>query len=470
VADKFAPRIIVGNVPAGDDNAAQVPPFQYIPDPGDGSGIAAALVAAAAGYDVRIRPGTYDFGAGTVATPLTIPAGVRVSGAGPTTILIAPVGTGAVSQDVFSLGADAELADLWIKVPPGAVGGLAGSSIVQIPNAGAHVTNVKIDLTYTSALGQRNTTFGIGTGVAAAPSDRVRVEDCEIILPRIASGGGPYIGLVFGALGVDSTGADSAGPVVRGCYVEGGQAGILCASISGGTVEDCEFVEILSSGDGVFWVLELTALTAVRGPKITGCRVIFSAVDDSAGSGAAGIEITNISTDAVTSRKIVGSLIANIIVEYRNPGNLVGDRQAIKIRVDQDGTGQNNQGTITGITIINAGIGVLIQTLTINNAATDVGAILDWTVSSVVARGVVKYGAHFPSGCHVEVSASTQTKIRRVTITGSDFSGAPATGSGVSITAQVDSTIVVGNQLAPNGGTAIADAGTGSQVGQNILV
>jgi len=86
--DHFAPTIVVGNTAAGDPAATFPAPFNYIPDTGNGAGIAlaftsaAALVTAGFGARVHIRRGVYDFGAvGAPALPLTI-AGFRVSGDG----------------------------------------------------------------------------------------------------------------------------------------------------------------------------------------------------------------------------------------------------------------------------------------------------------------------------------------------------------------------------------------------------
>lgn len=77
-ADRFAPKYLVGNFPAGDLAAASsFGGFVYFQDPGDGSGVVAALAQPNGLGDVYVRPGSY-IGAGT----LTVPAGVRVVGAG----------------------------------------------------------------------------------------------------------------------------------------------------------------------------------------------------------------------------------------------------------------------------------------------------------------------------------------------------------------------------------------------------
>lgn len=113
VVDRFAPRYLVGNIPAGDLAVPQGAPFTYIPDAGDGAGIAAALAAAAVvPGDVWIRPGVYDLGAGAVTGPLSVPANVRVYGSGYTTVVRA---RNSGNQGVFALGDRAQLRDMVVE-------------------------------------------------------------------------------------------------------------------------------------------------------------------------------------------------------------------------------------------------------------------------------------------------------------------------------------------------------------------
>lgn len=83
-SDFFAPKYVVGNALTGDtvpDYSAGG--FTYILDPGDGTGIEAALaLSALVPGDVAVRPGVYDFSTGPAVMPLTVPAGVRVIGSG----------------------------------------------------------------------------------------------------------------------------------------------------------------------------------------------------------------------------------------------------------------------------------------------------------------------------------------------------------------------------------------------------
>ncbi|MGL4255619.1 MAG: hypothetical protein ACRCSL_04740 [Microbacterium sp.] len=86
--DRFAPTIVVGNVPRGDSAVAYSQDgFTYIPDPGDGTGIAAAIAALNSpgpiGGSIHIRRGIYDFNEPTSpALPLRVNGWVNIQGDG----------------------------------------------------------------------------------------------------------------------------------------------------------------------------------------------------------------------------------------------------------------------------------------------------------------------------------------------------------------------------------------------------
>lgn len=130
LTDRFAPRVIVGNVPAGDPAAGQAAPFEYIGDPGDGSGIAAAIAAvvAAGGGDVWIRPGTYDLSAGAVTGFAITSDDVSVRGSGFGTIIRGR----ADQRSVFDASGQSRITieRLQITMPQAAVGA-AGLDVVN---------------------------------------------------------------------------------------------------------------------------------------------------------------------------------------------------------------------------------------------------------------------------------------------------------------------------------------------------
>lgn len=143
--DRFAPKYLVGNVANGDSATAyNTDGFRYFPDPGDGTGIEAAL-AAASGVkgDVWIRPGTYDLDAGAVTTPLTIPVGVRVQGAGDTATIIR--GRSAGDQGVFVMLGNTQLATMTVEGRTSA--SITGSvAVILIDGQGVLVENVAVTM------------------------------------------------------------------------------------------------------------------------------------------------------------------------------------------------------------------------------------------------------------------------------------------------------------------------------------
>jgi hypothetical protein len=140
--DHFAPKYLVGNVPAGDPNLAQAAPFIYIPDIGDGSGIALALTQPNGPGDVWIRPGAYNLNNG-MAGPLVVPPGVRVQGAGATTNIL---GKQTGDQGVFVLSVNSQLRDLNVTVPASSEGSI--TSVAAIRSIGAQqIENVTVNFT-----------------------------------------------------------------------------------------------------------------------------------------------------------------------------------------------------------------------------------------------------------------------------------------------------------------------------------
>lgn len=144
--DRFAPKYLVGNTGNGDSAVAYNDDgFRYIPDTGNGAGIALALAAAAASKgDVWIRPGTYDFGAGVVTMPLTIPKATRVQGAGVGTTIL--VGRSSGDQGVFVLEEYASLRDLSIESPTPTDATSGSTGVVKVTAGGGVINGVSITL------------------------------------------------------------------------------------------------------------------------------------------------------------------------------------------------------------------------------------------------------------------------------------------------------------------------------------
>ena len=146
--DHFAPKYLVGNVPAGDSAAAYTAGGRtYIPDPGDGSGIRAALaLASITPGDVWISPGTYALGPGQGR--LVIGAGTRVWGAGITDTIIV---SGTQENVVWEVGGQAELA--WMTVRHSGVMAPLGTEIIACTGDPTYVHDFVLDASSATAGG-----------------------------------------------------------------------------------------------------------------------------------------------------------------------------------------------------------------------------------------------------------------------------------------------------------------------------
>ncbi len=142
IDDHFAPTIIVGNQLAGDPAAAQAAPFQYIGDPGDGSGIATALAAAAGtGGWVHIRRGTYTISPQLL--PLSI-AGCIVTGQLEGTTLVGDSVARSMITMTLSGGFAPILRDMVLR-PPLADVGAGGTRLIDATGAPrGELTNVRV--------------------------------------------------------------------------------------------------------------------------------------------------------------------------------------------------------------------------------------------------------------------------------------------------------------------------------------
>ena len=142
--DRFAPRYLVGNVPNGDDsNAYSTGGFSYFPDPGDGTGIVAALTAAAAKAGrVYVRSGTYN-----ISQILVVPDNTELCGEGLSTRLIAT--SGALSTAMILLSAGSALRQFYIECNTLAPGGGA-TTVINFPADAGNYSALCEDLSVVS--------------------------------------------------------------------------------------------------------------------------------------------------------------------------------------------------------------------------------------------------------------------------------------------------------------------------------
>lgn len=295
IQDHFAPKIIVGNVPNGDPAVPQAFPFRYIPDPGDGSGIAQALLeagAAAQQGDVYIRPGVYDFGLFAGALPLTVPPGTSLRGPGPSVPVSiggnpnsgALIRTSPTQRSLFVLGSTSAFRQIGVEVTtpaPGAVGSYVLDA--GITGAPAFIDQVPIAVT------ADETQAGNESLLAIVRGDFITLR--EVIMGRF--GGTPYR---TGSL----IGIDAVDPQLGAVQVQGLDTGVRAV---GGTFINVTLIEhvdalVFSGGGGGVRVSDLVATAERNGivfsSPLDGSAVIVNAQvfgGDGQGGPATGIGV-----------------------------------------------------------------------------------------------------------------------------------------------------------------------------------
>lgn len=130
--DRFAPLVIVGNTLEGDPAAAYTTDeFHYVPDTGNGAGIATALTFLGAnGGRIYIKRGNYNFNnAGGPAAALSVPSSTIIQGEGVTSTTI--TGLNAGSQGIFSLDPSAQVLDMTLVSGNADAAGTGLSGVIQ---------------------------------------------------------------------------------------------------------------------------------------------------------------------------------------------------------------------------------------------------------------------------------------------------------------------------------------------------
>lgn len=200
--DHFAPKYLVGNVLAGDPALAQGGAFRYFGDPGDGSGVAAALAAAAiTPGDVWVRPGTYNFGIGAAVLPLTVPTGVVMRGAGAGLTIFATPASPSTRGGISIFLVNGEVRDIGVHlVNPTTANAALSLAAVVVTGTG---TARRVDMFSDTVTTPNN----LGALVAALQQQPGSLtEDIAMrLFPVAGNGGNPFVDLLVQAGGSPSS-------------------------------------------------------------------------------------------------------------------------------------------------------------------------------------------------------------------------------------------------------------------------
>jgi hypothetical protein len=144
--DRFAPLVIVGNTLEGDPAVAYTTDeFHYVPDTGNGAGIATAMtLVPASGGRVYIKRGTYTFSnAGGPTGPIAVPTNTTVQGEGRNATVILGRATG--DQGVFTTGLFCAVVDMAVGVAAADPAGVTSAAIITSTGR-LHMQNVNVSV------------------------------------------------------------------------------------------------------------------------------------------------------------------------------------------------------------------------------------------------------------------------------------------------------------------------------------
>lgn len=197
VLTRLTYRFVVGNALEGDTLAI----CDFL-DPGDGTGLEAAIAACDGVGSIFVRRGLYDLVTGGVVTPIAIPGSIAVHGAGVSLTTFRARMTPGVgeSMSVFNIsGSEAELADCTILVDaPGSTNAGAETYFVNLVS-GARAR--RVDINFATIIGGQWADFGTIDSAFQFAAGAV-LEECRTLdAVSYLDSGGPDPFICFDGIG-----------------------------------------------------------------------------------------------------------------------------------------------------------------------------------------------------------------------------------------------------------------------------
>ena len=356
-SDHFAPKYLVGNTqaPYNDSPVAYTSAgFRYIPDPGDGSGIALALSYAnpadpafVAEGDIWIRPGVYDLnGSGSPTIPMEVAGGTVVRGSGnKTSILARNIG----NQSVFSMKSSSELRDLRINYfgasdPASAgVGLVAIDGISQLAPAWLHRVDFQLQLSGDVTTGLRCAVY-----VDSNAGNSCVVEDCRIFVS------GNYTGEdVGGVCGVLSNGGTNSETSLFNVTISSAVSppGFNCGVVASSASATIEASSLRVSSPNTVGVLSQASSSRLL---LSDCLIDATVLSPGAVAVTCGARELNINNSRLNN--VVGANAPGSIISTADRGVISGNF----IRGDLDTSGGSNH--VIALNLIQSGSTVTTST------------------------------------------------------------------------------------------------------------
>lgn len=449
-------------------------------DPGDGSELDLALAAALAGgiaVDIRLRPCDIVLTGGVTPAFLTVPAGCRLIGAG---MFISNItgtdGTGTVVQNVLTVQDGASVEDLSVFSPAPVVAPAASPvGVIQCSDA-VQILRCSVQLHRSTTIDRNGATNAINFTPVSTQIGYELVDGCQLFVDSLLTQTTPAANsaISFGVAGatafsdfdpeVRNTSVDEAGKDVGSC-----QTAVSFVNVEGGRCFNVEHYNayILFSFSWAWAFAAPSPVTRkIRGPKFIECRgeeyptavqIATNQFGFFLGIGAVANNLTN---------GIYGAMFHDCAVKFAVPTTPSASASLRGFVLSNASTDNSDiyDTTIDNCRVENGHRDFII-------AAASAGRIESLRMTACQGRDTRATGSLTPRGAILTGNpVANNPTVIQVGIQNCDFTGCPATGVAVDIEdIRVENTIVLGNNLTPAGGTAIADSGTGTEAAHNIV-
>lgn len=459
--DRFAPKYLVGNVPAGDSNVAyNSDGFMYIPDAGNCAGIQTALTMPNGLGDVYVRPGSFT---NLTGAALVVPSGCRVWGAGVALTTIASSAAAGASQEVFLLNQGASLLNIAItSAAQAAPGAGASKAVVRTGGSGVQIKDCAF-----SVLGATRTQ----PWMVWDASGTIEVYDSSFVGVDSSNDNpnGPCIGIVIGPdpATTPNTYIPLGSYEVSRCQFSNANRAISVYNVGAGHVADCAMDNMQRSSFGVIGMVFGGTVVQPQ-PTITATivdvRMYVGPTEAIGDTTYTGVTLQNF-MDGLDLVAFDWSSIRVLFFPAQNPSVV---RNAFRVLANSltNGDVHIGGGSIVGCFALGHTRGLFIDAIGV--AAKPQSTVSDIRVSACTFAGPDGVGA--TPGVGIFLQTVSTGLVDGIGISNCNCKDAHNGGFGIRIAdVNCTNTIVLGNSLKPSGGTAIDDSGTDSEVAHNIL-
>lgn len=435
-------------------------------DPGDGTELEQALLAAAAagvGIDVRLRPCDIVFNPANITSlPLIVPDDCSLIGAGrEASRLTGGNGTGTTTQQMFEMGENATLASLFMRSPAPAVASPASAVFGVITNqqSGSNgdnwvVRDCNLQIDFNSSIDR------VERAMIHDQTGSARILDCDFTggngWPQPASGEAVavFLGRNSFSIAVNPTRPAQ----VRNCRSTGFNTVVAIQNVQRPVVIDgFTAVDVFAPFGAFRYRADFTASVTFRGPYWSNLYVEANNFY----FGAPNTERCAFFIDADRSATLTQFQISNCAAHFTNQGS---PQPTYGLWIRSDAIIQ--QATARGLSFTGIFSSLTIGAYLDLSTASSISARLDsLRLSEITVTGPATNGGVGGRGAYFDASAGIGS-INDCSILNSDLSGAQV--AGVEITASVNNTQVGWNVLTPGAGSALIDAGTATIAANNV--